>query len=309
MRVLITGVTGQLGQALLRHQPTHLSGTTVECIATSRNGGDGSLSLDLSDSEACRAVVRDYQPHWVLNAGAYTAVDQAEAEPDLAHAINAGAPAAFADVLQGYGGRMLQISTDFVFNGNQNVPYQPEQLTSPLGTYGLSKAAGEQAVLNRLGQKGLAVILRTSWVYGPVGRNFLLTMLRLHAERAAEGRPLSVVSDQYGSPTATDGLAAACWRVLQRQSEEAQALPPILHWSDAGITSWYEFAVSIGKLAVDCGLLTQAADICSIPSSAYPTPAKRPPYSVLDCGMTSAVLGLAQHDWRESLADVLRNMV
>ena len=185
MKVLLTGAAGQLGQALIASQPPEL-----ELIATSRSGGPGLLALDLADADACRAAVQQHRPDWVLNAGAYMAVDRAEQEPALAQAVNAGAPEAFAEALaaldrrDGAGGRLLQVSTDFVFNGEQGRPYGPEQPVDPLGVYGASKAAGEAAALALPGAR----VLRSGWVYGPVGRNFCRTMLRLHRERGASGQ-------------------------------------------------------------------------------------------------------------------------
>ena len=291
MKVLLTGATGQLGQALIASRPEG-----VELVPLGR--GD----LDLADAEACRQRVRMHQPDWLLNAGAYTAVDRAEGEPELAMAVNAGAPGAFAEALAQTGGRLLQVSTDFVFNGQQGSPYRPDQAPEPLGVYGASKAAGERAVLAALGP-GRARILRTSWVYGPVGANFCLTMLRLHALKAAAGEPLGVVADQVGCPTATFGLAAACWRAIGIGADPGAAA--VLHWSDAGAASWYDFAVAIGELGVATGLLEQAAHVQPIPTSAYPTPAARPPYSLLDCSASRAALGLEPTHWRAALAEVL----
>ena len=299
MRVLLTGANGQLGRALVASLPPE-----VELIATGRNGGDGLVALDLADAEACRAVVRTHRPAWVLNAGAYTAVDRAETEPELAQAVNAGAPRAFAEALAATGGRLLQLSTDFVFNGSQGSPYRPEQPVDPLGVYGASKAAGEAAALELAGAR----VLRTSWVYGPVGHNFCLTMLRLHAARAAAGEALGVVADQVGCPTATHTLAAACWRAIGvgRPTAEAGAEGlRLLHWSDAGAASWYDFAVAIGELGVAAGLLEQAAAVRPLTSAAYPTPARRPSYSLLDCSGTRAALGLETLHWRTALAAVL----
>ena len=149
------------------------------------------VPLDLADPQACGAAVRQHRPDWVINAGAYTAVDRAEQEPDLAHAVNAGAPQAFAEALAASGGRLLQLSTDFVFNGRQGRPYRPEQARDPLGVYGASKALGEQAVLQLLGSGGRTGIRGTSWVMGQVGRKFALTMLRLARERAWRFYPSS----------------------------------------------------------------------------------------------------------------------
>ena len=291
MKVLLTGAAGQLGQALVAACP--------EGVALVALGRD---QLDLADAAACRAVVAEHRPNWVLNAAAYTAVDKAEAEPALAEAVNAGAPAALAQALQASGGSLLQLSTDFVFNGAQGFPYRPEQPVAPLGVYGASKAAGERRVLELLAGTGRGHVLRTSWVYGPVGRNFCLTMLRLHRDRAAAGAPLGVVADQVGCPTSTAGLARACWRVLGN----AAPLPPILHWSDAGAASWYDFAVAIGELGVAQGLLEQAAAVLPLTTAEYPTPAQRPSYSLLECSGTRQLLGLSAQHWRAALADVLQ---
>lgn len=303
MRVLLTGGTGQLGWALKATQPDGLGHQPLEVLVTSRHGGDGRLALDLTDLEACRVAVLEYRPDWILNAGAYTAVDRAESEPELAWAVNSGAPRVLAQALAELGhGRFLQLSTDFVFDGCQGHPYQPHQLRRPLGVYGASKAAGEEAVLAVLGSN--AAIVRTSWLYGPVGHNFCLTMLRLHEARAAAGEPLAVVADQVGCPTSTMGLAVACWRALPLTD-----LPPILHWSDAGVASWYDFAVAIGELGVALGLLTQAATVQPITTADYPTPACRPPYSVLDCGSSRDALALEPKHWRQSLQSVLQHIV
>jgi len=294
MKVLLTGAAGQLGQALLAARPAE-----VEMIATSRSGGAGMMALDLGDSSACRAAVLEHRPHWVINAGAYTAVDRAEGEPELAHAVNAGAPVAFARALAETGGRLLQLSTDFVFDGTQGSPYRPEQPVNPLGVYGASKAAGETAAQQLLPAQSLC-ILRTSWVYGPVGNNFVRTMLRLHRERAASGQPLLVVADQVGCPTATPGLAQACWAAAM------QGTGGIHHWCDAGAASWYDFAVAIGEIGTAAGLLPQAADVRPITTTDYPTPAQRPSYSLLDCITTRIALGLDAQHWRKALTEVLQ---
>ena len=294
MKVLLTGAAGQLGQALMASIPEG-----VQLIACTR------AELDLADPAACRAAVASHRPDWVLNAGAYTAVDKAESEPELARAVNAGAPAAFAEALAETGGRLLQVSTDFVFNGSQGSPYRPEQGLDPLGVYGATKAAGETAALSLPGAR----VLRTSWVYSPVGKNFCLTMLRLHGLKAAAGEPLGVVADQVGCPTATHTLAAACWRVIgvgtPTSAPGPEQQPRILHWSDAGAASWYDFAVAIGELGVAAGLIGKAALVRPLTSADYPTLAQRPSYSLLDCTASRAALGLEPLHWRVALAQVL----
>ena len=303
MKILLTGAAGQLGQALRQQVPGG-----VELIATSRSGdpATGLLPLDLADAAACRAAVHQRRPDWVLNAGAYTAVDRAEGEPELALAVNGGAPRAFAEALAGTDGRLLQVSTDFVFNGQQGSPYRPEQSRDPLGVYGATKAAGEEAVEELLGAAagdgGVArgVILRTSWVMGPVGKNFALTMLRLHRERGARGQALGVVEDQVGCPTSTATLAAACWRVITAQVQE-----PVLHWCDAGAASWFDVAVAVGELALELGLLQQPAPVNPLTTAEYPLPAQRPSYSLLDCSSSRQALGLAPTPWRQALRQLL----
>ena len=296
MKVLLTGAAGQLGHALQASTPAEIS-----LIATSRNGGGGRLGPDLADAGACHAVVQEHRPDWVLNAGAYTAVDKAESEPELANAVNAAAPAAFATALEALGGRLLQISTDFVFNGAQGSPYQPEQSKTPLGVYGASKAAGEDAILGVFKDEARAHILRTSWVMGPVGKNFALTMLRLHRERET----LGVVSDQLGCPSSTINLATACWQSIKRASQGS--LPTVMHWSDAGAASWYDVSVAVGELGQELGLLDTPALVHPIQTSDYPTPAARPSYSLLDCSGTRKALQLNAEHWRHALKTVLQS--
>ncbi len=286
MKVLLTGAAGQLGQALIHSRPEGVG--LIAC---------GRAELDLADPQACAAAVLEHRPAWVLNAGAYTAVDRAESEPELAQAVNGGAPAAFAEALASTGGRLLQVSTDFVFNGAQGSPYRPDQPLDPLGVYGASKAAGEVAALQLAGAR----VLRTSWVYGPVGQNFCRTMLRLHRERPQIG----VVADQVGCPTSTHTLAAACWRAIGLGAPAGADQPRILHWSDAGAASWYDFAVAIGELGVAAGLLERAASVRPLTSAEYPTPAQRPSYSLLDCSASRAALGLEPQQWRAALAQVV----
>ena len=296
MKVLLTGAAGQLGQALSAAAPDWM-----ELLPSCRDGRNGLLALDLSDAMACRKAVEEHRPDWVLNAGAYTAVDKAEAEPELAHAVNGGAPRALADAIREHGGRMLQLSTDFVFNGQQGSPYRVGQSRDPLGVYGASKASGEEAVEELLGTSGQGVVLRTSWVMGPVGKNFALTMLRLHRDKEA----LGVVADQVGCPSSTLNLARACWRVISG-SIEGMDTPPLLHWCDGGAASWYDVSVAVGELALELGLLKRAAKVNPISTADYPTPATRPGYSLLDCQGSRAALKLEAQPWRAALRDVLQ---
>ena len=288
MKVLLTGAAGQLGHSLQASRPAE-----VELIATSRE------QLDLADAAACRNAVQLHRPDWVVNAGAYTAVDKAESDPALAMAVNAKAPRALAEALAESGGSLLQISTDFVFDGSQGTPCSVDQPRQPLGVYGESKAKGEEAVEDVLGGAGQGMILRTSWVMGPTGRNFALTMLRLHQERDE----LRVVADQVGCPTSTMTLAEACWRAVVTKNRR---LPARMHWSDAGAASWYDVAVAVGELGAELGLLQNPASVEPISTEDYPTPARRPSYSLLDCADSRKALGLAGQHWRSALRDVLK---
>ena len=289
MKVLLTGAAGQLGQALIASTPKG-----IELICTSRK------DLDLADQQACKNAVLRHKPDWVLNAGAFTSVDQAESQASLAQAVNAGAPKAFATALRRQGGRMLQLSTDFVFNGAQGSPYSVEQERNPLGVYGASKAAGEEAVQELLGEQGQGFVLRTSWVVGPVGRNFALTMLRQHRERAE----IAVVADQVGCTTSTLNLAQACWQTLQIADD--RDVPAVMHWSDAGAASWYDVAVAVGQIGADLGLIDTPAEVQPITTPDYPTPAERPSYSLLDCTATRAALDLKGEHWQQALTAVLK---
>lgn len=277
MKALVTGVNGQLGKALLATRP---AGWT--CVALDR------AALDLSDADAIARLVDAEKPDLVLNAAAYTAVDRAESEPELAHAINAGAPAAFAKAL-GSSGRLVQVSTDFVFDGTSGRGYRPDDLRNPQSVYGASKAAGEDAAGDA------AIIVRTSWVHAAGDANFVRTMLRLMRERES----LSVVADQIGSPTWATGLAQVLWGLAAKDATG------IWHHRDAGVASWYDFAMAIAEEAHALGLLARIPTIQPIATADYPTPAARPSFSVLDVSATRAILCDGHVHWRSNLKTML----
>jgi dTDP-4-dehydrorhamnose reductase len=287
IKVMLTGKDGQLGKAIVNKIPAG-----IEVVALGRQ------DLDLSNKEACHNAVLEHRPDWVLNAGAYTAVDRAESEPELAMAVNAIAPEAFAQALGEVGGHLLQVSTDFVFNGTQSHPYHPDQSVDPINVYGATKAEGERLVQKALPATSFC-ILRTSWVYGPVGNNFCLTMLRLHRLKSAQNETLNVVADQIGCPTSALTLACACWSAINHGTSG------IHHFSDAGAASWYDFAIAIGEAGVAAGVIDQSAKVVPITSSEYPTPAKRPGYSLLDCTATWIALELEINHWQKELSKVI----
>ncbi|MCB1687826.1 MAG: dTDP-4-dehydrorhamnose reductase [Halioglobus sp.] len=281
-KVLVLGAGGQLGRELQRTVPAG-----VECVPRTR------AELDIADASAVAECLADIQPELVVNAAAYTAVDKAESEKAAAHRGNAEAPGVVAAACAQRGLRFIHISTDFVFDGRASEPYRPEAATAPLGEYGRSKLEGEVAVQSALPE---ALILRTGWVYSSFGGNFVKTMLRLMGERDE----LGVVTDQVGTPTWAHGLAEAVWAAAARPQ-----LQGIYHWSDAGVCSWYDFAVAICEEALALNLLSKPVKVRPISAAEYPTPAQRPAYSVLDKTSSWRDFAMEGVHWRRQLRAML----
>ena len=281
MKALITGAYGQLGRGL--------SATVPDGIRVVAHDQD---TLDLTDGAAVRALVAAERPDVVFNAAAWTAVDLAETREDDAHAINAAAVGILADAARSVGAKFVHVSTDFVFDGVSGIPYAPDAPTAPVSAYGRTKLAGEIAAGSD------ALIVRTAWVYAPTGNNFVRTMLRLMAERPE----VRVVADQIGTPTYAPGLASALWTLWQGGAQG------LYHYTDAGVASWYDFAVAIQEEAVAMGLLTTTVPVVPIASADYPTPATRPHYSVLDKTKTWAALGGPAPHWRDNLRTMLKDI-
>ncbi len=294
MKVLITGANGQLGNALCASKPKN-----VEIFAFNKN------EFDITDQKKCHLLINEIQPDLLINCAAYTNVDKAESDIHKAYLINSSGPLFLAEEMRKINGRIIQISTDFVFDGlNRNKPYRPYSKRNPIGIYGKSKVIGEEAIekVFRNSQKGL--IIRTSWLMGSIGKNFALTMLKLHSRNEA----ISVVSDQIGSPTCTHTLAKACWcisNLMMNNFSFIEGKTPILHFCDKGITTWFDIAVAIGEIGEKIGLLTKRADIKSITSSEYPTEAKRPLYSVLETTSSKNLIGINEIKWYDSLREML----
>jgi dTDP-4-dehydrorhamnose reductase len=285
MKALITGAGGQLASELVAAPP---DGWTVEAISR--------IELDIRDSAAVRVAVERSKPDLILNAAAYTAVDRAEAERELAWSVNRDGAENLARAAAGAGARFAHVSTDFVFDGQAGRAYRPDDAAAPLGVYGASKRAGEIAVRKAAPE---ALILRTAWVYSPHGGNFLKTMLRLMAERGE----VRVVADQIGTPTSATTLAEALWGLCLAGAEGVH------HHTDAGVASWYDFAQAIGEDAYAAGLLKRAPSVLPIRTEDYPTPARRPAFSVLDKSSTWAILGRPSPHWRSAMRAVLRRLV
>jgi len=283
-RILITGINGQLGQELQQ------SLTDYNVI------GVGRETLDLTQPDKISQMMDEVKPDLVINAAAYTAVDKAESEPEIAKATNAIAPGILAKEAQKIGVPLIHISTDYVFDGSQSRPYLDTDTTNPLGVYGQSKLAGEQAIRENC---NLHIILRTAWVYGVGGKgNFVKTMLKLGSER----EEIRVVADQVGSPTWTGDLASAIAQLLPQLSPE---IAGTYHYTNSGVASWYDFAVAIFEEAKQLGFPLKVQRIIPITTADYPTPARRPAYSVLYCGKIAAVLDTHPPHWRQALRQML----
>lgn len=292
MKLLLLGGNGQVGRELRRALPA-----MGELVVATRDGAGGECVADFHAPDSLAELVRRIAPDVVVNAAAYTAVDRAESEPDAAFRVNALAPAAIAQACAATGALLLHYSTDYVFDGGASRPYREDDATAPLGVYGASKLAGEEAIR---ASGARHAILRTAWVYAAHGKNFLHTMLRLAGERDE----LRVVADQVGAPTPAAWIAEASTRIL------AHGMPTSGTWHlvAAGETSWHGFAQAIMDEALAAGLLQRVPRVLPIATAEYPTPARRPAYSVLDTERLRRDFGIAPPDWRDGLRAVLSEL-
>ncbi len=275
MVVLVTGASGQLGQAL-----QYIADNYLEVTFHFASSGEA----DITDKQALEQVFENVKPDFCINAAAYTAVDKAESEPEKAFAVNVTGVKNLAETCRDFGTELIHISTDFVFNGEKENPYTEDDLTNPIGVYGKTKREGEQEIESILPQH---YIIRTSWLYSQFGANFMKTMLRLGVERPS----LGVVSDQQGTPTNAVDLAKAIMQIIL-SGKKAYG---IYHYSNEGETSWYGFAKKIFEIN---GV---SIEVNPIPASAYPTPAKRPKYSVLDKSKIKNTFDIVIRDWEAAI--------
>jgi len=295
-RILLTGVTGQVGGELVRTLATF-----GEVIAPTRD------EMDLANTASIREQIRALRPRWIVNPAAYTAVDKAESEPELAYAINAEAVRAMGEGAREIGAGVIHFSTDYVFDGTGGVPYRESDPAGPVSVYGASKLAGERA----LAESGAEyMVFRTSWVYGATGKNFLRTILKAARERER----LRVVADQYGAPTWSRDLARMTAQVIGRvedraqQKELAEALTEfsgVYHAAGSGETTWFGFATEAIKQIREREPAAKLAEVDAIATSEYPTPAKRPAHSRLNCERLTEKFGWRMMDWRDSLREVI----
>lgn len=279
MVVLVTGSNGQLGQSLQFIAPNYPELEFVFC---------SSSDLDISDLENCEAIFTKIKPSFCINAAAYTAVDKAESEPGKAHSINVDGARNIAEVCKENNTVLLHISTDFVFDGSKNSPYTEEDIPNPTGVYGQTKLDGEKAVKSVFGNY---YIIRTSWVYSQFGNNFMKTMLRLASERDS----LSVVDDQVGTPTNAVDLAECLIKIIEYSIRHPASGFGTYNFSNEGQCSWYDFAKKIFETN------HKTIDLKPIPTTSFPTPAKRPAYSVLDKSKIRQAFALSIQNWDKSL--------
>jgi dTDP-4-dehydrorhamnose reductase len=285
-RILITGANGQLGRCL---QVAGKSWPAYQLIFVDRN------QCNIGSAEDIQRVMQHYKPDTVINCAAYTAVDTAEHDVETAMLINKLAPAILAKSCAKFNSKLIHISTDYVFNGQASSPYHEADATSPINVYGCSKLAGEEAVLNSGAQ---AIIIRTGWLYSEFSHNFCNTMLRLSAEK----KQISVVSDQIGTPTYARHLADTLLQIVSHRNFVAHNnIQKRYHFANHGVASWYDFAHSIVQLS------GSSCQIKPVPTSAYPTPANRPAYSVLDKTLITKDFDLDIMHWRDALAQCLQH--
>lgn len=286
-RILITGGSGQVGHCL----KAQLQGCAELSVPDSS-------ALNIADRRSVRQAVETFRPDYIINAAAYTAVDKAENDAERAFAVNRDGARHLAEAAEAAGAVMLHISTDYVFDGAGGAPYDEAAPTAPQNIYGASKLAGEQAVLAACRR---AVVMRTSWVFGANGQNFVKTMLRLGRERDS----LGIVADQYGAPTAAADIAAALITIVRRHTPEQLAeRAGIYHYCGSPYASWFEFAETIFAEAAAQGVLAKIPAVKPIATADYPTPAKRPADSRLDCGKIRVVFGIGPCDWHSALSDL-----
>ena len=289
--ILLTGCFGQLGSAIQRCWDAAPLSADYELLPVDV------IHLDLTDAPDVRVYLDQLKPRYVINTAAYTQVDNAESDAEAAFALNGDAVLVLAHWCSKNDCTLIQISTDFVFDGQAGAPYLPEARTGPLSVYGASKLAGEHHVRNGLPQDG--IIVRTAWLYSEFGSNFVKTMLHLMSQRAE----LKVVNDQIGSPTSAHTLAQFILTLIQKGTTHG-----VFHWTDGAEISWFDFAWAIYDAGRSCRLLANDVSILPIPSSAYPTQATRPAYSVLD--RTSSLTLIDEHaeDWQSALRQVVENL-
>ena len=296
MKILLTGSTGQLGQEIIRSKPND-----VELINLDRK------NFNLEDLDHCYNFIKEFKPDWVINTAAFTNVEESEVNIKKTYLINQKAPEVIAKALNAFGGKLLQISTDYVFDGNKNKPYRVDDEVNPLNIYGKSKALCEDSLKKTFKDENRLLIIRTSWLISHIGENFLKKILKLINEKDE----VKVIDDQIGCITSTKSLSKACWKLIEKNESNSKKLlrmSSLHHWSDEGVVSWYDIALMIKNISQNMGLTKNKCKIIPIKTNEFNLRAKRPNYSVLDCSETSKLINLNRSFWEDSIIEIIKKI-
>ena len=288
MKILLTGYSGQLGKSIIASKP---EGINIICKSRSE--------LELLSRDSCFEVVKETKPDWIINCAAYTNVDKAEKDKDLAFNLNSLTPKYLSEAIRNFGGDILHISTDYVFNGKNNTPYLPTDEKSPISTYGYTKSKGEDFLLKILADSKKGHIIRTSWLMSIYGNNFASKILKI----MKKNDEVKIIFDQLGSPTTASSLAKACWETIKFKSENKN-IPHIMHFTNSGVASWYDLTISIAEIGSELNLIKKEIKILPILSEEYHTDARRPKYSVLNSFETYQKLSLKPIYWKNAIKDL-----
>ncbi len=297
MKVLITGANGQLGRALNKNKFELDKHQDLKIFNTTKS------DLDLGNELSCRKAIEKYNPDWVINCGAFTAVDKAEIESKKAYKVNGYGPYFLAKKLQQTGGKLIHISTDFVFDGKSNKAYKVNDPINPINTYGKSKAMGEQFLTKKENNFKNIFIIRSSWIIDNIGENFFLKVLKLLSKE----ENLKVVNDQIGCITNANNLSKLCWKLISIHQKISE-MPSIIHFCDSGICTWYDVAYTIRNLAFEKKIISKKPPIIPVDSNHFNFPAKRPNFSLLNCEHTYNFFNYHPPYWRETINTLLDSL-
>ena len=297
MKVLITGSNGQLGKALNKNKNEFIKYQDIEIFNTTKS------DLDLGDESSCTRLIEKYEPDWIINCGAFTAVDRAEIESEEAYKINSYGPYFLAKILKKIGGKLIHISTDFVFDGKSNKAYKVSDPVNPINTYGKTKALGEHFLMKKENNFKNIFIIRSSWIIDNRGNNFFLKIIKLLSKK----ENLQVVNDQIGCITNAQNLSKICWELIINQRNIPEK-PMIFHFSDSGICTWYDVAIAISELAYNKRIIIKKPEIIPVDSNFFNLPAKRPNFSLLNCEKTYKFFKFHPPHWRETINDLLDSL-
>ena len=297
MKILITGSNGQLGKALNKNKLEIIENKNIQIINTLKS------DLDLSNELSCIESIEKFNPDWVINCGAYTAVDKAEFESEKAYKINSYGPYFLAKILKKTGGKLIHISTDFVFDGKSNIAYKVDDRINPINTYGKTKALGENLLIKKENKFRDIFIIRSSWIIDSYGKNFFLKIIELLSKR----QNLNIVNDQIGCITNANNLSKVCWKLILNHKKNTE-IPKIMHFSDSGICTWYDVANAIADEAFKKRIIFEKPKIIPVKSEFFNMPAKRPSFSLLNCEKTYELFDFWPPHWRETINTLLDSL-